>query len=68
MYAEYATKDWGVVKGSLEKGPDVRVGRVKEVVLQRCDTESITLEGEDGKMRWTEGMVRDGERGRRHAQ
>jgi hypothetical protein len=50
-----------VVNGSLGKGPNVRVGRVKKVVLQRCDTESITLEGDDGEMG---GDGRDGE-GRR---
>ena len=55
MYAEYATKDWEGGKG--------KVGRVKKVVLQRCDTESITLEGDDGEMG---GSGKDGE-GRRES-
>lgn len=37
-------------KGSREKGPVCKGWSGKEVVLQRCDTESITLEGDDGEM------------------
>jgi hypothetical protein len=57
MYAEYATKGGGWE--TEKEGLDARVGWVREVVLQRCDTESITLEGDDGEMGGRRG---DGDR------